>query len=138
MPSPRNILSLACSRDLRQWHLVCRLIADGSGLSPLDSMRLTGFQYVDWQFDGNNIIYLVRAAHHGAVRYHDANRILYRVLGNYARLITSCLWRGERLWQWPSRRVSMPETVAAFSLALFSRMHQVLRRLAQISISKTR
>jgi len=88
MPSQRNILSLTCSEDLRYWRLVSRLMEDDTGLSSADSFRLTGFQYVDWQFDSNDIIYLVRAAYRGAVRYHDANRIVYRVLRNYTRLIT--------------------------------------------------
>jgi hypothetical protein len=60
---------------------------DDTGLTPEDSARLTGFQYVDWQFDGNDIIYLVRTAYRGAIRYHDSNRIIFRVLKNYADLI---------------------------------------------------
>jgi hypothetical protein len=44
---------------------------------------LTGFQYVDWQFDGDDIIYLVRTAYRGAIRYHDSNWIIYRVLKDF-------------------------------------------------------
>jgi len=79
----RNILSLSVSRDLRHWQVLKTLMADESGLSAEDSMRLTGFQYVDWQFDGDDIIYLVRAAYRGAIRYHDSNRIIFRKLEGF-------------------------------------------------------
>ena len=83
----RNILSLSVSEDLINWRVVTTLMKDDTGLTPEDSARLTGFQYVDWQFDGNDIIYLVRTAYRGAFRYHDSNRIIFRVLKNYADLI---------------------------------------------------
>ena len=83
----RNILSLSVSDDLINWRIVRRLMQDGSGLMAQDSARLTGFQYVDWQFDGDDIIYLVRTAYRGAIRYHDSNRIIFRRLHNFrARL----------------------------------------------------
>jgi hypothetical protein len=86
-PDQRNILSLTVSEDLRNWHHVITLMEDDTGLSHEDSIRLTGFQYVDWQFDGDDIIYVVRAAYRGAIRYHDSNRIIYRVLKNYPLLL---------------------------------------------------
>ena len=42
-----------------------------------DSMRRTGFQYVDWHFDREDIIYLVRTAYIGAHNFHDANRVTF-------------------------------------------------------------
>ncbi|MBZ0302390.1 MAG: glycoside hydrolase [Anaerolineae bacterium] len=86
-PRQRNILTLAVSENLRDWRLVKRLMEDDTGLSPEDSVRLTGFQYVDWQFDGDDLIYLVRTAYRGAIRYHDSNRIIYRVLRNFRSLL---------------------------------------------------
>ena len=86
-PRQRNILSLSISHDLITWKLVHTLMADDTGLTPEDSARLTGFQYVDWQFDGDDIIYLVRTAYRGAIRYHDSNRIIFRVLKDYPALI---------------------------------------------------
>ena len=79
----RNVLSLAVSRDLRHWKVVRRLLEDDTGLSHEDSIRLTGFQYADWQFDGPALLYLVRTAYRGAVRHDDSNRITFRVLRNY-------------------------------------------------------
>ncbi len=86
-PRQRNVLSLSVSEDLLSWRLVKTLIQDRSGLSPEDSARLTGFQYVDWQFDGDDIIYLVRTAYRGAIRYHDSNRIIFRKLRNFRTLL---------------------------------------------------
>ena len=53
------------------------LLQDDSGLEPEDSVRLTGYQYVDWQFDGDDLIYVVRTAARGARNFHDSNRILF-------------------------------------------------------------
>lgn len=73
----RNIMALCASDDLRNWRIVKTLLADDSGLSAEDSVRLTGFQYVDWQFDGDDLIYVVRTAARGARNFHDSNRILF-------------------------------------------------------------
>lgn len=85
--SQRNLLTLSCSEDLRNWRVIKTIVEDESGLKEDDSLRLTGFQYVDWQFDGDDIIYLVRTAYRGAVRFHDSNRITYHVLKNFRKLI---------------------------------------------------
>lgn len=76
-PRQRNELWLCASDDLVRWKIVKRLLCDDSGLRPEDSLRLTGFQYVDWQFDGDDLVYVVRAAHRGARNFHDSNRILF-------------------------------------------------------------
>lgn len=86
-PHQRNILSLSVSEDLRNWQIVKTLLEDDTGLTEEDSVRLTGFQYVDWQFDGDDIIYLVRTAYRGAIRYHDSNRIIYRKLEDFRTLL---------------------------------------------------
>jgi hypothetical protein len=82
-PSQRNILSLCASADLRNWRVVKTLVEDTSGLNWPDSLRLTGYQYVDWQFDGDDLIYFVRTAWRGARNFHDANRMIYHVLPDY-------------------------------------------------------
>jgi hypothetical protein len=84
--SQRNVLSLAASRDLREWKVLKAMIVDESGLSQEDSLRLTGFQYADWQFDGDDLIALVRTAWRGAVRFHDSNRITYHRFKDFRRL----------------------------------------------------
>jgi hypothetical protein len=86
-PTQRNVLSLHASRDLRHWVPVTDLLRDDSPLSHEDSLRLTGFQYVDWQFDNDDLIYLVRTAYQGAHNYHDANRITFHRLERFRSLL---------------------------------------------------
>lgn len=84
--SQRNILSLSASRNLRDWQVLQTLLCDDSGLREEDSLRLTGFQYADWQFDGEDLLYLVRTAFRGSVRFHDSNRITFHTLKNFRKL----------------------------------------------------
>jgi hypothetical protein len=82
----RNVLSVFASRDLRDWRHLQTLLEDDSGLSWEDSIRYTGFQYVDWQFDGDDIIYMVRMAYKGAHNFHDANRMTFHVIRGFRAL----------------------------------------------------
>jgi len=88
-PSQRNILSLHASEDLLHWRHVTTLLEDDSGLSPEQSITRIGFQYVDWQFDDDDIIYVVRAAYQGAHNFHDANHIAFARIENFRQLLTS-------------------------------------------------
>ena len=64
----RNLLSLMASYDLKSWTVVCDLI-DKRNEDP-DKI---GFQYVDFEIEGDDIIYLCRTAINGAHNYHDSN-----------------------------------------------------------------
>ena len=86
-PTRRAVLSLFASTDLRTWRRCTVLLDDDSGLSQEASACLTGFQYVDWQFDGQDILYLVRTAYGGAHNYHDANRITFHRLAGFRRFL---------------------------------------------------
>ena len=108
-PSQRNILSLSYTKDiinLTDWKILAdRLLYDDTGLSAEDSIRYTGFQYVDWQFDrltsftnqssciewncdgGPDLIYSIRTSYRGANTFHNSNRITYKNLINYRRLL---------------------------------------------------
>ena len=79
----RNVMSLTVSDDLWNWRLVKDLMRDDTGLNPEDSIALTGFQYVDWQFDSADLIYVVRTAYRGARNFHDSNQIIFRRLENF-------------------------------------------------------
>lgn len=87
-PQQRNVLSLYVSANLRQWHHVTTLMEDDQGLPFSVSVAKTGFQYPDWQFDGDDLIYLVRTSYGGAYNYHNANRIAFGRLKNFRSLIT--------------------------------------------------
>ena len=85
-PVFRNRLSAFRSQDLRTWRRVRVLLEDDPDRDPLESVRQTGFQYVDWVFDGPDILYLVRTAYGGANSWHDANRITFGRLDGFRGL----------------------------------------------------
>ena len=87
-PYQRNVLSLHASRDLVNWWHVKTLLADDLPLSQEASMRGTGFQHVDWQFDGDAILYLVRTAYDRAHTFHDSNRITFHRLDDCRQLLS--------------------------------------------------
>lgn len=64
----RNLLSLLRSRDLSTWEVVTDLYDERE-----DDAAKIGFQYVDFYFEGEDIIYLCRTARNGANNYHDSN-----------------------------------------------------------------
>ena len=87
-PSRRSVLSLHASENLTDWQHKMTLLQDDSGLPYNQSIELTGFQYPDWQFDGEDIICLVRTAYDGAHNFHDSNRITFHRIENFRRLIS--------------------------------------------------
>ncbi|HEY8504979.1 MAG TPA: sialidase family protein [Gemmataceae bacterium] len=70
----RNTLALARSPALRDWEVRCVLLYHP------DTAR-HGFQYVDWLFDGDDLIAVCRTAHDdgegGAHNQHDANYMTF-------------------------------------------------------------
>lgn len=64
----RNLLSLMVSEDAEHWE-VERDVIDMRNADP----QMIGFQYVDFFFEGDEILYLCRTAMNGAANYHDAN-----------------------------------------------------------------
>ena len=79
----RNILVIKSSSDLKNWKIHKVL------LSHPDLLK-HGFQYVDWQFDGKDIIYLSRTAwdddQGGADNYHNANYLTFHRIAHFRRL----------------------------------------------------
>jgi hypothetical protein len=82
----RSVLSLYASADLRSWRHMGVLLRDDLSASPEEAGRRTGFQYADWQFDGDDIVALVRSAYDGAPNFHDANRITFHRIGQFRSL----------------------------------------------------
>ncbi len=77
----RNVLSLVSSSDLFGWTLNCDLL-DYRDSDP----KMTGFQYVSFCFDGNDLIYLCRTALNGARNFHDANYSTFHRVKNFREL----------------------------------------------------
>jgi len=78
-PAQRNILTLSYSKDLINWKLHPNpLLWDDTGFPWADSVKYTGFQYIDWCIDGDDIAYVVRTAYRGANTYHNSNRLTFK------------------------------------------------------------
>lgn len=79
----RNALALTRSKDLRKWEVRCVL------LSHPDSKN-HAFQYPDWQFDGDDLITVLRTAYDdaagGACRAHDANYLTFYRIAHFRDL----------------------------------------------------
>lgn len=87
----RNQLVASWSDDLRHWHTFHTVLRDDSGLNKEDSIRLTGFQYPDWQIDGDDMICAVRTAYRGANTFHNSNRITFHRIKDFRKKANSSL-----------------------------------------------
>jgi hypothetical protein len=80
----RNTLVIKSSPDLKNWTVHKVLLSH-------PDVEKHGFQYVDWQFEGRDIIYLSRTAYDdefgGAHNFHDANYLTFHRIRNFRRLI---------------------------------------------------
>lgn len=81
--SVRNTLILQSSKDLKSWKTEKVLLHH-------PDVKKHGFQYVDWQFDGKDIIFLSRTAFDdqfgGADNYHNANYLTFHRIKNFRRI----------------------------------------------------
>ena len=77
----RNLLSLVSSEDLNEWKLETDLIDRRN-----DDPKLVGFQYVDFFFEGDDLLYLCRTALNGAHNFHDANQQTFHRVRNFRNL----------------------------------------------------
>lgn len=81
----RNTLSLYSSEDLITWQHEQTIISH-------PDVYYHGVQYVDWQFEGNDIVAVIRTAWEdeegNAHNQHDSNYILFRRIENFAKNTT--------------------------------------------------
>ncbi len=79
----RNTLALIQSKDLRTWETRCVLLYH-------PDVTKHGFQYVDWQFEGDDLIAACRTAwddgEGGARNNHDANLLTFHRWKNFRSL----------------------------------------------------
>lgn len=76
----RYLLSLFSSKNLKTWELE-REIYDYSDEDP----QRVGFQYVDFEFDGDDIIFLCRTAMNKAANFHDSNYSTFDRIKNFRK-----------------------------------------------------
>jgi hypothetical protein len=76
----RNTLALTCSEDLRHWTVRSIVLYH-------PDVRTHGFQYVDWLFDGDDLIAVCRTAYDdgqgGAHNAHDANYLTFHRIASF-------------------------------------------------------
>lgn len=79
----RNVLMLKKSKDLLNWENVEIILHDKDVIN-------SGFQYVDWQFEGNDIIVLSRTAYFDGVNNarnnHDSNYLTFHRIKDFRSL----------------------------------------------------
>ncbi len=79
----RNTLALCSSKDLYNWKVNEIILQD-------TSVAKHGFQYVDWQFEGDDIIFLSRTGYDdkegGANNCHDSNFITFHRIKKFRKL----------------------------------------------------
>ena len=82
-PWQRNVLTLSCSKDLRNWQVVKILMEDDQEISAAQSLDKTSFSYADWFIEGDNIQYVIRCGYGDSKNFHDTNYIAYDVVENF-------------------------------------------------------
>ena len=75
----RRLLSLIRSKDLEEFELVCDLYDFRPNAAPTEA----GMQYIDFFFEGDDILYLSRTAMNGAHNFHDANYSTFHVIKDF-------------------------------------------------------
>lgn len=77
----RNVLVLTTSTDLRHWEERYTVLRWREG-ERISGRAKVGFQYVDWQFDGDDIVAVSRTAWNAA-NYHNANYLTFHRIRNF-------------------------------------------------------
>ncbi len=78
----RNVIALTSSADLREWREETRILRYAEGSVVVKEGSRVGFQYLDWQFDGDDLVAVCRLAWNGA-NYHDSNHITFHRVKNF-------------------------------------------------------
>ena len=78
----RNLLSLICSEDLREWKLVKHILDYLN-----DDPQKIAFQYVDFLIDGDDILFQSRTAYNGAKNFHDTNFETFHRISDFRGLL---------------------------------------------------
>lgn len=77
----RNLLSLMVSEDVENWEVVCDLL-DFRDKDP----QKNGFQYADFEIEGDDIIFLCRTAINRPHTYHNSNYSTFHRIKNFRNL----------------------------------------------------
>ncbi|MFT5369531.1 MAG: hypothetical protein ACI8V2_004509 [Candidatus Latescibacterota bacterium] len=78
----RNCLTLTRSKDLDNWEMV-RDILNFQDNGWKEDLKKVGFQYIDWIFEGEDILFLSRTAINNAYNFHNANYLTYHRIEHF-------------------------------------------------------
>lgn len=82
-PQQRNRLAVYSSSNLTKWTFHEVLLEDLADFENIGNDARVGFQYVDFRFDGDDIIFMSRTAYKGAHNYHDANFMTFHRIPDF-------------------------------------------------------
>lgn len=80
----RNVIILSSSSDLKNWEERYKLIRWNEG-DIITRRETFGFQYVDWQFENNDIVAVMRTSWYGH-DWHNANLLTFHRLTDFRNL----------------------------------------------------
>jgi hypothetical protein len=90
----RNTLVLISSADLRHWRVESPLLCHTDG-------ERHAWQYIDWQFDGDDIVFVSRTAYDdglgGAYNAHDANYLTFHRIADFRKRLPGPLETERRI-----------------------------------------
>ena len=90
----RNNLVLISSADLRDWRVESPLLHHADG-------EKHAWQYIDWQFDGDDIVFVSRTAYDdglgGASNAHDANYLTFHRIADFRKRLPGPLVSERRI-----------------------------------------
>lgn len=78
----RNLLSLLVSDDCINWSVAFDLIDKRD-----EDHKQVGFQYVDMDFDNDDLVFLCRTAQNNASNFHDSNYMTFHRVKNFRKLL---------------------------------------------------
>lgn len=78
----RTVISMAVSKDLHKWKVVKRLF----DYHQMDR-AMVGLQYPDWDYDGDDIVMLLRLGFNQADSHHNSNCISFTRIRNFRSII---------------------------------------------------
>ena len=78
----RNLLSLMVSDDLEHWEVAADIIDKRN-----ENHEKVGLQYVDFEIEGNDIIFLCRTSMNNANDYHNSNYQTFHEIKDFRKLI---------------------------------------------------
>lgn len=83
----RNVLGLVVSDDLFHWKVIDVLLVDRQMMNTQLSVYSHAFQYVDFVFDGDDILFIVRESAGDTCTYHDGTFVTIYTIYDYVDFI---------------------------------------------------